>query len=241
MPTKPSRHRPARAKRYTAPRATSSQRGPYCTKWWLTTRKRIARRDNWQCRKCGKDIGRAKGDFHCHHKQERPVGAPINTAEYDSDDNLTTWCDKCHNQHSARRHKQPTEGGRFHRSWRVAGGPATIEGDTMTGRQLFRPTFTASLVVVTGKPGSGKTTHVQEHKSHGDLVWDLDDVAKVIGGGDRHPHTQQSLPVLFAMRDAFIAALDEMPIPNVTAWMIVTDTEHARQLVNQHSGRYVEC
>lgn len=37
------------------------------------------------------------------------------------------------------------------------------------------------VVVVSGPPGSGKTTHVAQFKEPGDLVWDLDAVSAALG------------------------------------------------------------
>lgn len=98
MPTKPKTYRPPGYRTYDQARPTAAQRGPYCTKWWKETRKRIARRDLWQCVDCGKDVGQGKGDFHCDHNEERPVGAPIDTERWDRDENLRTLCDRCHNR-----------------------------------------------------------------------------------------------------------------------------------------------
>lgn len=109
MPTKPKTFRPAgaptkqqRRKQHDQARGTAAQRGPYNTKWWEHTRIRIARRDNWQCVDCGKDVGLTKGDFHCEHDQERPLGAPIDTSAHDSDANLRTRCVSCSNAKTGR-------------------------------------------------------------------------------------------------------------------------------------------
>jgi len=102
-------------------------------------------------------------------------------------------------------------------------------------------TFAANIIIVAGKPGSGKTTYVRRHKEDGDLVWDLDDVAKVIGGGNCYPHTPQSVPVLLAMRDAFLSSLGDMPRSHVTAWVIITDTAQAKLEAAKYGGECIVC
>ena len=44
------------------------------------------------------------------------------------------------------------------------------------------------ITVVSGKPGSGKTTYVAEHKSPGDLVIDFDAMAVAMGSPVSHDH-----------------------------------------------------
>jgi 5-methylcytosine-specific restriction enzyme A len=106
MPTRPKTFRPAGYKPPSKTRPIPADRGPYKTKWWLDTRKRIALRDMYQCRECGKDVGKAKGDYHCDHIEPRPVGASVDTETHDSDGNLQTLCATCHNAKTGR------EGGR---------------------------------------------------------------------------------------------------------------------------------
>jgi hypothetical protein len=111
MPWKPktfgydARHKKESRQRYDQQRGTAAERGPYNTKWWKLKRVEIASRDGWVCKEqgCGKDVGIKKGDFHCDHVEERPVGAPIDTERWDSDSNLLTRCDSCHNRKTAKR------------------------------------------------------------------------------------------------------------------------------------------
>src|SRR4051812_38407598 len=102
MPDKPTTYRPGghltkqqRQRLEDRRRGPVSKRGPYQTKWWQATRLRIARRDMYQCKQCGKDVGKAKGDFTCDHKEPRPIGAPIDTDTHDNDANLWTLCTRC--------------------------------------------------------------------------------------------------------------------------------------------------
>jgi len=62
---------------------------------------------------------------------------------------------------------------------------------------------TERVVLVCGAPGSGKTTYVDQHRSPGDLVWDLDLVAQSITGLGIHERSPGSVPFLLALREAF--------------------------------------
>ena len=84
-------------------RHARANKGIYHTAWWQDTRIRIAVRDGYQCTECGDMVGIEKGDFHCDHDDERPPGAPINTDQWDSDANLKTKCERCHNRKTRRR------------------------------------------------------------------------------------------------------------------------------------------
>ena len=60
---------------------------------------------------CGKDVGLTKGDFHCEHNTERPLGAPIDTSTHDSDANLMTRCVSCSNAKTGRYARAKNNGG----------------------------------------------------------------------------------------------------------------------------------
>lgn len=109
MPYKPKsfnplgdKHKKERRRLYDKERGTAAERGPYCTKWWKDTRRRIAIRDLYECQECGRDVGLRKGDFHCDHIEERPVGAAIDAERWDRDENLRTLCASCHNARTAK-------------------------------------------------------------------------------------------------------------------------------------------
>jgi len=90
------------------------------------------------------------------------------------------------------------------------------------------------LIFVSGEPGSGKTTYVDNQRSSGDLVWDMDHVADVIKAQARYPRADHELHVLRTMRDAFIRS-----IGTHTAWVIVSSHEEAKRLARDH--RIVDC
>lgn len=84
-------------------RPTAAQRGPYNDKRWYAARRRVAIRDLFTCQECKATVGIRKGDYHCDHIKERPVGAPWSPETWDNDSNLRTLCPSCHNKRSGGR------------------------------------------------------------------------------------------------------------------------------------------
>jgi hypothetical protein len=86
------------------------------------------------------------------------------------------------------------------------------------------PGRAASLVVVTGPPGSGKTTHVREHAVGGDVVIDLDALVEALsppGAGDPHHAPDHVRRVAQRARSAAIQAAYRLPA-GLTVWVIHT-------------------
>ena len=84
--------------------------------------------------------------------------------------------------------------------------------------------------VVCGPPDAGKSTWVRERAKPGDLVWDFDDVAAVIGNLG-NPLTRRSgkwLPPIIvlatlAMREALLIWLATMKTYGTSVYIVVTD------------------
>lgn len=95
-------------------------------------------------------------------------------------------------------------------------------------------------VVVTGKPGSGKTTYVQRHRKPGDLVWDWDHVATVMLGLPMHQTPQDCICVLNGMAQALFAEIASMPVSR-NVWLIVSDKSKASEIAERISGDVVDA
>ena len=69
---------------------------------------------------------------------------------------------------------------------------------------------TRDVIIVTGAPGSGKSTFVKNEAASSDLVVDLDEICKAITGKGNSTHSDFSavLPVALKIRDALYAAIE---------------------------------
>jgi len=82
----------------------------------------------------------------------------------------------------------------------------------------------AQVIIVTGAPGSGKTTYVREHMADGDLVWDWDEIMHAITNRPSHSECPEgAMDFVLGMRERFcaIAAHSETGIGRV--WVIVSE------------------
>lgn len=84
--------------------------------------------------------------------------------------------------------------------------------------------------VVTGPPGSGKTTLVQERASIGALVWDYDAIASTMTRCPMWEHADDLVPYLSAMRDALIFELVRNPRE---AWIITCNREAGEKIARR--------
>ena len=93
------------------------------------------------------------------------------------------------------------------------------------------------VTVVTGPPGSGKTTHVREHRGDRDLVWDMDEVSADLGFRN-YPRPTDVHRILLLMFSAVMGAMTHDLVKR-PAWIIITDDDHARRLAQQQGWRLV--
>ncbi|MEX0661154.1 MAG: AAA family ATPase [Balneolaceae bacterium] len=80
------------------------------------------------------------------------------------------------------------------------------------------------VTIVSGPPGSGKTTWVKEHHSSGDLVYDLDEIFKAISFQIKYDKPKQLTDLAFRIRDLMYRFIKE-PNKIETAWIITTAPE----------------
>lgn len=93
------------------------------------------------------------------------------------------------------------------------------------------PGHAAALVVVTGPPGAGKTTHVHERAVPGDVVVDLDALTGALsapGAGDPHHAPEHVRRVAQRARAAAIQAAYRLP-SGPTVWVIHTAPDAAQR------------
>lgn len=97
-----------------------------------------------------------------------------------------------------------------------------------------RDTSDAPVVcVVTGAPGSGKTTYVQQHRKQGDFVFDLDQIGAAVGGFSSYSvRPDDVVAVLLDWRDALINAIRRGKLRR-KVWLIVSDRSAAERIAGQ--------
>jgi hypothetical protein len=122
--------------------------------------------------------------------------------------NHQTLCEPCHNRKTA------TEDGGFIR--RIAG----------------------ERFVISGPPGSGKTTWVEKRARPGDIVFDLDAIAAVVTNVPRHPRPKDAMLALLAMRDGLLAWLEHATVL-VHVFVIVTDPKDAATIATRTHAQLV--
>ena len=92
----------------------------------------------------------------------------------------------------------------------------TIYGDLVRPELLPKPTCKVWLIC--GPPASGKSTYVRANASKGDIVIDLDGIAREYGMG--RERLSEATAMLLLDRNERLAALATEP-PTSTAWVIM--------------------
>lgn len=78
-------------------------------------------------------------------------------------------------------------------------------------------------LIITGAPGSGKTTWVHDHMTDDDIVVDLDTIRCALTGGGAHDDDEDIVPMLTAVRDGIYAAVAKGLAPG-RVYVITTET-----------------
>lgn len=93
--------------------------------------------------------------------------------------------------------------------------------------------------VVTGPPGSGKTTYVNARRKEGDLVWDWDHVAREMTRLPLHETPEDIIHHLNAMAEVLCRQVATRP-PKRDVWIILANVTRAKAVAGLMSGEVVE-
>lgn len=83
------------------------------------------------------------------------------------------------------------------------------------------------VYLVTGCIGSGKSTYVKENAGENDIIFDLDEINKAMGG-KIHEGAEKRLPILLAMREAAFAEIARRSGDWENAYIITSSSDRAK-------------
>lgn len=93
------------------------------------------------------------------------------------------------------------------------------------------------LIVVTGPPCSGKSTHVADRIQPGDLVVDLDQIAHALGYPlDHIDWADRDHPAVTAARTARTAIVKALPAGSHTTWVIDAEPHPTSRQIWRRQG-----
>lgn len=92
--------------------------------------------------------------------------------------------------------------------------------------------------VITGPPGAGKTTWVNERATPDDLVWDLDRIAECMSGHPKYPRPAHIHRALMAMRGGLVMWLAQSKTA-CSVFVIVSDSREATAIAKRIHAKLV--
>ena len=194
----------------------------YCSQKWRKVSAAYMSSKSYICERCGAPA------TICHHRIWLNDENVLNPDIALNQDNLEALCAKCHSKEHAGKNY-------YRRDINKNGTRFDESGNLVKDTVVF---------IVCGAPGSGKSTYVREHKSEGDLVFDLDMICSALIG---EPETYyfDHIPVLdlaLSIRDITLDHIESRLGYWGRAWFITSDPdrEYWKYLARRLNGDVVE-
>ena len=104
-------------------------------------------------------------------------------------------------------------------------------------RREMNGTSTTKRYVITGLPGTGKSTWVREHARPGDMIWDADEVGRTVFNMPNYPRPVNVAEAMAAMRNA---VLRFVPLFKGDVYVIESDGAQASRIANEIGAEVIE-
>lgn len=98
---------------------------------------------------------------------------------------------------------------------------------------------TTNRFIITGKPGSGKSTWVAERRQPGDYTWDTDAVAETLFGMPTFPRPRNVLSALDSLFAEFLRQVATLPAGGPQVFIIIANPEKATRLANNLNAQLI--
>lgn len=180
-----------------AARPSAAARG-YCSSGWKAARREVLLRDGYQCQVCGALVHGKRA--HVDHIVRKADGAGDEVV------GLQTLCASCHGKKTVREQNgiAKPEKWSLHPTW--------------------MPRACVPVTLVCGPAASGKSTYIEQHKSHADLVIDLDVIASEMAGTSLHAWGIKWLGGAVRKRNEILASLHKPEAKRHSmAWLIAAE------------------
>ena len=95
-----------------------------------------------------------------------------------------------------------------------------------------------AIIAVCGPMGSGKSYYVNKRKRWGDLIIDLDEIYRALGGAGGHEHPETLVPVALSVRDFLYEWIQEND-PAFDIWIITGGAKRRDRIALRDMGAHV--